>query len=58
MPKCQHPCAGRNSIALRCVDWFADYEMLRFDEKPLLRCEEHVFDVQALPNGFVIKFLQ
>ena|ERR1700733_1417297 len=54
----QEPTAHRTVVRCGVCALIATYEMPRFGERPRRTCEQHAFDVRALPYGFVVEFLR
>jgi len=54
----QEPTVDRTVVRCGVCALVATYAMPSFGERPLLTCEQHAFDVHALPNGFVVEFLR
>ncbi len=54
----QEPTADRTVVRCGVCALVATYAMPSFGERPLLTCEQHAFDVHAMPNGFVVQLLR
>jgi hypothetical protein len=54
----QQPTADRTVVRCGVCALVATYDMPSFGERPLRTCEQHAFDVRALPNGFIVQFLR
>jgi hypothetical protein len=52
------PDRGRNTVWCGVTVWTLSYDARIADGLPLGRCEQHAFRVQAVSNGFVVRYLR
>ena len=53
----QFPYAAPNTVLCGVTVWTLSYDAHRADGIPIGRCEQYGFSVQALSNGFVVRYL-
>jgi hypothetical protein len=54
----EFPDRGSNTVQCAVTVWTLTYDARRADGVPLGRCETHAFSVQALSNGFLVRYLR
>jgi hypothetical protein len=52
------PESARNTVWCGVTVWTLSYDARIGDGLPLGRCEQHAFRVQAVSNGFVVRYLR
>jgi hypothetical protein len=53
----EFPGAATNTVQCAVTVWTLTYDTRRAGGAPLGRCETHTFSVQALANGFLVRYL-
>ena len=54
----EFPEASTNTVQCAVTVWTLTYDARRADGVPLGRCETHAFSVQALSNGYLVRYLR
>jgi hypothetical protein len=54
----EFPSSTPNTVLCGVTVWTVSYDAYRADGMPIGRCENYVFSVQALSQGFLVRYLR